>query len=254
VLPVEKALKIIRALGFAHVDVGFSHLDIDASLSSAEQGKAFKKRLKSAELTLSDLFPQLPFETNDPNRRHREQNKRTFGQIVGFAVECESPGITLKPGIRQPMREAERWAICLDVLGDFYSLASRAGLRLCVEPHVDSIIEEPKRARELVNCIDGLRITLDYSHFVARGYAFEDVKALHPYAGHFHVRQARQGRVQSSAATGVIPLLRILNDLAGGGYSGVISLEYQNSEWKNCNDIDVITETVAILRELGVQM
>lgn len=247
-------MKIIRSLGFNHIDIGFSHISIDPSLSSVQQGRNLRKKLKTESLTISDLFPSLPFETNDLDGNHRKQNSNFLEWMIGFAEGAECPGITLKPGIRQPVNEDEGWMVCLDVLGDYCALSQKAGLRLSVEPHVDSIIEHPQRARELVNDVEGLRLTLDYSHFVAMGFPIEEVKVLQPYVAHLHIRQARKGRVQSSAMTGVIPLIRILRELVGLGYSGVVSLEYQNSEWKNCNDIDVITETVTTLRELGVEI
>ncbi len=247
-------MRIIRALGFNHIDVGFSHISIDPSRSSFQQGRNLKRKLENEGVTVSDLFPSLPFETNDLDGNHRKQNRIYIEQIIGLAEGAECPGITLKPGIRQPVNEDEGWMVCLDVLGGYCALSQKAGVRLSVEPHVDSIIEHPQRARELVNNVDGLRITLDYSHFVAMGCPIDDVKVLHPYVAHLHIRQARKGRVQSSAISGVIPLIRILKELVAVEYSGVVSLEYQNSEWKNCNDIDVISETVMTLRELGVDI
>lgn len=253
ILPLEKSVRIIRVLGFDRVDVGFSHIRFDPSASSLQQGRELNRKLRNEGIAISDLFPALPFETNDPNSTHRKRNRMRFEQILGFAVGIESPGITLKPGTRQTMNDEEGWQICLDVLGEFCLLARKEGLRLSVEPHVESIIEVPKRARELVAGVDGLKITLDYSHFIAMDCAIDDVKILHPYTAHLHLRQARKGRVQIAAKNGVIPVRRILGDLIEGGYSGVISMEYQNSDWQQCNDIDVVTETVVTLRELGLE-
>jgi len=254
VLPLPRALKIVRGLGFDRIDVGFSHLSLDPSLSPARQGRALRAALASEGLKPSDLFPALPFETNDPDSGHRKQNRRYFARCVALAAEAGSPGLTLKPGIPQPVSRDLGWGTCLEVLGDFCSLAKETGLRLSVEPHLDSIIGEPERAVRLVEAVDGLRITLDYSHFVALGHATEAVKVLHPYTSHFHLRQARAGRVQSRAEEGTIPARAIIADLVTAGYAGAICLEYQNSEWQGCNDIDVIAETVATLRQLGLEL
>ena len=254
ILPLKRAAKIIRALGFDYVDVGFSHIDLGTSRSPFEQGRGLSRWLKSEGLALSDLFPLLLFDTNDPDAGHREQNRSFFERVIGFASGAGCPGITIKPGMRQKGEEEQGWRVCVDVLGEYCALAKKAGLRLSVEPHVESIIERPRRARELVSAVEDLRITLDYSHFLALGCLIEEVKILHPYVAHLHIRQARKGRLQSSATDGTIPLSQILGQLVSAGYSGVISLEYQNSEWKQCNDIDVISETVKTLSELGVKM
>jgi sugar phosphate isomerase/epimerase len=253
-LPLPTALKIVRALGFDRVDVGFSHLSLDPSLSSVRQGQILKAALASEGLKPSDLFPALPFETNDPDRDHRKQNRRQFTRLLALAAEAGSPGLTLKPGIPQPASWELGWGICVEVLGDFCSLAGKNGLRLSVEPHLDSIIEEPERALRLVEAVEGLRITLDYSHFIARGCEPKTVKVLHPYTSHFHLRQARAGRLQSRAEEGAIPAKAIIAALVAAGYTGAICLEYQCSEWQGCNDVDVVTETVATLRQLGLEL
>ena len=254
ILPLEKSAKIIRVLGFGHLDVGFSHIRIDPSRSSLQQGRKLRRKLKRLGLTISDMFPSMPFDTNDLDVSHRTQNRAWFKRVIGYAEGAGSPGLTLKPGVRQNAHESDGWEVCVEVLSDYCAVARSSGLRLSVEPHVDSIVEDPKRTCELMQAVEGLSVTLDYSHFVAMGYPVDEVGILHQYVSHLHIRQARKGRVQSPAKSGNIPVKRILTDLFASGYSGAVTLEYQNSDWKDSNDIDVVSETVTTLRDLGFEI
>jgi len=252
-LPLEAAIRIVRLLGFGHIDIGFGHLPREGLASPRSQGRLLRKRLSREGLKASDIFPLLPFETNDLDVRHREENTRTVRAVLELAEGCGAPGVTLKPGIAQPAAQDGGWRASLDALMEYVALARMAGVGLSVEPYVDSIVEDPRAALRLVESVPGLELTLDYSHFVSLGYEIGDLRHLQSYARHVHVRQASRGRLQASARNGVIPLLRILEELAARGYGGAVSLEYQNSDWHGMNDIDVITETVATLRQLGLR-
>ena len=128
ILPFDKSARIIRALGFDRIDIGFAHIHIDPSLSCVQQGRQIRRKLKSEGLILTDLFPAFPYETNDLDDCHRRLNREYFEWVVCLAGETNSPGITLKPGIRQHVNENEGWTVCVDVLGDFLTLSQKAGL------------------------------------------------------------------------------------------------------------------------------
>jgi sugar phosphate isomerase/epimerase len=253
-LALEKSIRVIRSLGFEHADVGFAHLVLDGSDPARRQGGRLRKLLGSEGLLVCDLFPVLPYETNDPDARHREHNARLFQRIVEFADASKASGITLKPGMVQPEVSDGGWQASVEALQQWAAFARTAGVRLSVEPHVGSILEDPRSAELMVQSIAGLELTLDYSHFVARGFELDAVERLQRYARHVHVRQARSGKLQAAARQGALPIRRLLEELVARGYRGAISLEYQNSDWQDCNDIDVISETVATLRDLGVEV
>jgi sugar phosphate isomerase/epimerase len=252
-LSLEESIRVIRSLGFRHIDIGFAHLETNSSDSPRRKGSLLKKRLGREGLRLSDLFPLLPFETNDPNLLHRDENSRVFRRVVEFAAGCNAPGITLKPGVRQPAAPDGGWQAAIEVLKEYAAAAGAASLPLSVEPHVDSIVEDPRSARLLVESVPEIGLTLDYSHFVSRGFEVGEAEPLQPYVRHVHIRQARKGKLQTTVRDGVIPIRRILEQLVARGYRGAICLEYQNSDWHDCNDIDVISETVATLKELGLR-
>jgi len=251
-LSLDASIRILRALGFEHVDIGFAHLAIDGPDPPRRQGRRLKKRLGREGMRVCDLFPLLPFETNDPDGWRRESNARLFRRVVEIAEGCEAHGITLKPGIVQAGEIGGGWQLCVETLQEYAAIARAAGIRLSVEPHVDSIIEDPRVALLLAR-VSGIELTLDYSHFVSCGFAIEDVRELQAYARHVHVRQARKGKLQTTTRNGVIPIRAILEELVARGYRDAVSLEYQNSDWHDCNDVDVVAETVATLRELGAE-
>ena len=63
--------------------------------------------------------------------------------------------------------------------------------------------------------VNWLTLTLDYSHFVARGIEQAAVHPLLPLAGHLHARQAARGRPQAGGDEGIIDFHAIVDRLAG---------------------------------------
>src|SRR5690606_20579204 len=101
-----------------------------------------------------------------------------------------------------------------------------AGLRVSIEPHLESVVEQPELALELVKAVPGLQFTLDYSHFISAGIPAERVHPLLPYAGHFHARQAAPGMLQAPHEEGVIDFADIVRRMKEVGYQGRICVEY----------------------------
>ena len=73
---------------------------------------------------------------------------------------------------------------------------------------------------------------------------------LHPYASHWHARQARSGEAQSRGPAGQMRILAYRQDLLRRGYEGVICLEYVHGAWLQQDRVDCLTETVAPRDEL----
>ena len=58
-------------------------------------------------------------------------------------------------------------------LATLLPIARQAGVTLTIEPHVDSYLESPALALELLARVPGLKLTLDYAHFVCLGHTQE---------------------------------------------------------------------------------
>lgn len=250
-VPLIQSLQIVSTLGFTRVDVGFEHLAEDPFESPIQRADRMNRFLCDTRLELSDLFPDLPFEANDPHPDHQDSNRAAFADMIVTAKKLHAPGITLRPGLPHPEDIALGRRLSVVAFREFFSVASDAGVRLSVEPHIGSILQRPDDAMWFLSEVPGLMLTLDYSHFVAIGVPLEKITPLHAYTAHFHLRQARPGRVQCRAQEGTIPVRKVVQELVACGYTGVVSLEYQNTEWQGCNDIDVIAETIATVHEIG---
>src|SRR5438093_156743 len=71
---------------------------------------------------------------------------------------------------------------------------------------------------------------------------------LIPYAGHFHARQGAPGMLQAPHDQGTIDYADIVRRLSQAGYAGRLCVEYTWQEWRGCNRLDVVSESI-ILRD-----
>ncbi len=119
-----------------------------------------------------------------------------------------------------------------------------AGVVFGVEAHVGSIVPTPEAAKALVDAVSGLTLTLDYTHFTRAGLPDARVEPLLAHASHFHVRGAREGRLQSGFKDNVIDYGRILDVMREKRYSGYVGVEYVWIDWEHCNEVDNLSETI----------
>lgn len=257
----DHALELVSWLEVDGVDLGLmgdrSHLRPewireDVSGWAARVGEALKAR----ELGVTDVFliPWTDFETmapNHPDAEERGRARQLFADTLRFAVALGAPGITLLPGIawpgEEPSRSLERAA---DELSWRVARAADEGLRLSIEPHLHSLIEDPDRSAELVEMTPGLTLTLDPSHFVVRGIEQSAWQSLAPLAGHVHLRGATPTRIQAPMAASTIDLESFLAELRAAGYDGALALEYVWTDWEHCDETDNVSETLILRRAL----
>ena len=260
-LPFERSLQQIALLEIGAVDLGAhlegTHLSVEA-IEADPHGEAerVKRAVDAAELAIADLFPTFgrgfrdrPVNTPDPATR--DANRRRFAALVEFCRATGCPGMTLLPGvIWDDLGPARSFELAAESLTEFVATGREVGLRVSIEPHLESVVEAPERALALVEAVPGLQFTLDYSHFVAAGLSPEQVHPLIPHVGHFHARQAAPGQLQSVRGEGTIDFSDIVRRLVASGYDGYISIEYTWQEWRDCNRLDVVSESVMLRDEL----
>ena len=250
-LDLERAAGVVAALGFDAIDVGFHHLSTAAAGWSAPGGEALAETLARRGLELSDLFPLLPFEVNDPDLAKRRENRSRFERVLEFARAAGAPGVTIKPGEPASSLPDGGWKLAVTELAALVEGAEAAGVPLSIEPHVGSMVETPEKVTRLLAEVPRLRLTLDYSHFVYVGVPVDAPDALLSHARHVHVRQARAGKLQVPARSGEIDYQGVLGKLERVGYRGFVTSEYQHSDWHATNEVDVITESAHTLADLG---
>lgn len=255
-VPHTMALDIIRGLGFEGVDIGYmsgrSHVRPESTAGDlAWHAGRVAERCSARDLVVADVFAQTSgFEdaaVNHPDPAEQDRSREFFSRALEFARLAGSPGLTILPGL---VFGGEPWQAAADraaeALRRRVEAAGSAGLRLSVEPHQGSVADTPERAACLAEMTPGLRLTLDYGHFVYGGAADADVEPLASAAGHVQCRGGRAGVLQSSMADSTIDFPRMVSALSAAGYLGFLATEYVWSQWHRCNEVDNLTETVAL--------
>jgi len=260
-LPFEKVVKIMNILGFRHIDVGaftgWAHFDAD-DLARDPQGMAARVRgaVERYEMTFTDLFVTFGRDlvercVNHPDASSRHANVETFKGITDFCALTRIPGVTLCPGVEHAsLGRNDSFDLAVEGLTPLVAVGRDAGLRVSIEPHVESIVESPEETLRLLTQVDNLLLTLDYAHFIAQGYAQDQVDPLLIHAAHFHARQARRGENQCRTREGEIDFARIMSLLEKKAYAGYVALEYVWEQWQNNDRVDVLSETVLLSRIL----
>lgn len=244
---------IVKALGIGAVDVGFFYraaLDKDALLADPE-GTAQQLHAHDIELSnLYYLFGSSPEERNLARPADLEANITDFKKVLTFCKAARIPSVMLLPGVlNQGQTRNDALVQTAKALEHLLPLANDAGVVLAIEPHVHSYLESPSLVLNLVERVPGLKLVLDYAHFVCLGYRQEEIDVLAPYAAHVHLRQARPGVLQAKLDEGTLNFPALLATLRETRYSGYLALEYVHQPYMGTLYDDVLTETVR-LRDL----
>jgi sugar phosphate isomerase/epimerase len=252
----DLALDLVRGIGFTAVDIGYfwgrSHIRPETVGDEVPLwAERVRERCESRGLAVADFFGQGPsFEAlavNHPDLTEQARSLEFFDSCVDFARRLGSPGLTVLPGVifgEEPLGDAlARAATGLRIRVE---RAGRAGLGLSVEPHIGSIIDTPALTHELLGRVPGLTLTVDYGHFVFAGIDQVDIEGLVNFARHVHCRGGAPGQLQAPMSRNQIDFTRMVRSLQAAGYVGCLAAEYVWSDWHRCNEVDNLTETVAL--------
>jgi len=259
-LPHEQALKVISMLGFEGVDIGLfeerSHLWPSREFADVgRSARELKRKLDGLGLKPADIFLQMnpdftPFAINHPEAARREKAREWFLCALDYAKTCGSVRVTTLPGVHFEAEPYEHsFARCTEELRWRVEQAKAHNIAFGVEAHVGSIVPTPESAERLVRTVDGLTLTLDYTHFTRAGLPDSEIEPLIKYAGHVHVRGAREGRLQAPFSQNTIDYRRVASLMESTGYSGWVGIEYVWIDWEHCNECDNLSETI-LFRDL----
>lgn len=252
-LTLPEALGSIARMGFRYVDIG-SGANLNASRAAANPQKAaaeINADLHAFNLKISDLYLMLPrISLADEEKRQKELD--LFTSLLPFATALETPGITLSPGLAHAVdADPEAPDRTVAALRQMVQQGVKAGLRVSIEPHLDSMVTTPEAALKLVGAVPGLEITLDWAHMICQGFTSSDMFTLLPHTRHIQVRQAAQGKLQTTAAKGQLDPAQVMRDLAMAGYSGVVCVEYMNTPgWHGMETVDTLVESAGLRDQL----
>jgi sugar phosphate isomerase/epimerase len=261
----DKVLDLIAALDLDGVDLGLferrSHLWPSREFATiAKSADQLRAKLTDRGLAPADVFLQLdpdftPYAINQPDAARRSVAREQFLRTLEYANRLGSPHVTTLPGVYfdgEPPEDS--WIRSLEELAWRVEDARRHNIVFGVEAHVGSLAPNPAEALRLVAGVPGLSLTLDYTHFTRIGMPDEEIEPLVRHATHFHVRGAREGRLQTGFRTNTIDYARVLRAMRESGYRGFLGIEYVWIDWEHCNESDNVSETILFRDFLLEQM
>ena len=238
---LAEASGIARSLGFRVMDLGLLHgpaLDRRRIIADPEAAAG-----SLGGIAVSNLYWMFGADiaenaVSDPSARAR--NEAEFVRVCQFARAAGCPSIFVLPGVSGP----GAFAAAAAGLRGLVDVAAAHGVMLMVEPHVGGLLASPHETLRMLAEVPGLKLALDYAHFVCMGYRQEEVDVLAPHAGHIHLRQARPGALQAKWGEGVLDFVAMHEVLRQAGYQGYLAVEYVHQSYMNTLSDDVLTETV----------
>jgi sugar phosphate isomerase/epimerase len=247
---LEESAAIYRALGVDAIDlitIPGSRLDTHGltadPITHARHISNLGVGLSNLLMFFGTTFYERPLNSFDPTIR--EQNLDTFRRILEFCAAAGFHSVTVLPGVDQPptsRTDALKYAAAeLNRLNEF---AADAGVLLVYEPHVQSILEDPRDVLKFTREDCNVKLVIDYSHAVSLGYSRSDLDPLVQYAGHVHLRQAAPDKIQARWEEGTIDFPALVGLLKSTAYQGYLTLEYEHDKFWNMDRCDVMTETI----------
>ena len=251
----EDVVRHIAALGFDGIDLGLfegrSHVQPgmvrqDVAMWSGVIGE----RLATAGLEAADVFfvPSFNLEDlapNHPDRAQRDGGFEAFCDILEFARRLGAPGMTMNGGIPlEGQTYSESLELSVGELTRRVEAAAEHDIEVRVEASVNSNTPTPEMALELVDAVPGLKLTLDYCHFVYQDIPESDVHPLLEHAAHFQCRGAAPGRMQVRFQENTIDYRGVIERLMAQGYDAYFSIEYVWIDIWECNRTENTMETI----------
>ncbi|MFP4580263.1 MAG: sugar phosphate isomerase/epimerase family protein [Candidatus Sumerlaeia bacterium] len=235
---LEQALQVLPGMGFDHISVGANHAGgqinpIEAAANPKENAKAVKELalqylVEWVELFLCPLTIKegLSVEPNEPDDTLRAKMIEHFKGIAEFAASAGFQNIMSVPGNPQEgMDEKKQYDLSVDSLNQMVAIARDAGVVLTIEPHRWSILQEVDDVKRMLADVPGLKLTMDYAHFVGKGVAEEALFDLHDATQHLHARPAHSTAFSCPYDENTIDFAAIIADLKKRGWQGMISTE-----------------------------
>lgn len=253
---LNEIIGISKALGINAVDMGIDYrgaIDRASLLSNPKETGSALRALNVDMPCFYYRFGDSIEKRNIANPENFDVNVADFRKIVAFCLAAHIKTIFILPGVINPGQTVEKAIeVSARALNVFVSIAQEAGITLTFEPHVRSITESPRTVLQLLDRVPGLKLTLDYSHFVCLGFRQEDIDPLAAHAAHVHLRQAKPGELQSKYEYGTLNFPAMIGTLQDVGYEGYLVLENVHQDYMNTLSDDVLTEIIK-MRDLIVR-
>ncbi|WP_027834160.1 sugar phosphate isomerase/epimerase family protein [Maritalea myrionectae] len=247
-LTLKEVDGIAKTLGIEAIDVGLfygSALDKSEVLGNSEvYGNKLQASLQSKIANYYHLFGDGLAHRNLALGRS-DENEADLKAVLSFAKAADISTVFILPGVINP-GQSRRTAFenSVAALKPLVDIAAETDIALTVEPHVHGLLESVEMVEELVDAVPGLKLTFDPAHFVSIGYRQDELSQLIPHIGHVHLRQAKQGFLQTKLEEGTINFPALFGDLRDAGYQNWLAIEYVHQAYMNTLFDDVLSETV----------
>ncbi len=153
--------------------------------------------------------------------------------------------LTLRLDVTSASSAEAAVAACQKAFGGLDTLVNCAGiLEFSKFVHRESVLERPEEIVDFMERNSDLKICIDYSHCVSIGHKEDELHALLPYAGHVHLRQGANEKIQARWDEGEINFPGLMRRLQDTGYDGYATLEYEHEEFWDMDKCDFMTETI----------
>lgn len=261
-LSPDATAAVIADLGFTGVDVAVFGDTTQVRLSDVvadpgAHGRALAERLSRRGLAVADVFltaDAFDLTRLSPTSRHADDVARLAAisrATVVFADAAGAPGVTLLPGVVEEGRTAdEALDLAAESLAAFVAVAADRGLAVSVEPHLGSVIPDPEATLELLARCPGLLVTLDPAHFAYQGAGVDRMLPLLGRTRHLQARFGGPGVMQSRRADNRIDYALLVHGLRELGYTGWLASEFVWMEKWECDRVDNVAESAAMLAYL----
>ncbi len=245
----------IAMLGFDGVDLGLMEGRTQVQPGMVRQDVAMwsgviGERLAAAGLEAADVFFVPSFNltdlaANNPDPDQRDGGHEAFLDILEFSRRIGAPGMTMNGGIPiEGQSTADSLRLSAAELTRRVEAAAAHDIEVRVEASVNSNTPTPEMALELVDAVPGLKLTIDYCHFVYQDIPESDVHPLLEHAAHFQCRGAAPGRMQVNFQENAIDYRGVLERLMAQGYDAYFSIEYVWIDIWECNRTENTMETI----------
>ena len=217
-------------------------------LTADPQGQA--KTVRDLDIELINLIVLLgegfaDNAINSADESVRQQNRDRIKHIADFCAAAGLQSFTLLPGVEnEGMSREDAQSIAAEELRAAGEIAANVGIAMVFEPHRESVLERPDEIFKFMKRNPDLKICIDYAHCVSIGHQEDELHPLLPYAGHVHLRQGANDKIQARWDEGEIDFPDLMRRLQDIRYDGYATLEYEHEEFWNMDKCDVMTETI----------
>ncbi len=245
----------IAMLGFDGMDLGLMEGRTQIQPGMVRQDVALwsgvvGERLGAAGLEAADVFFVPSFNLTDlaanhPDPAERDGGHESFLDILEFTRRIGAPGMTMNGGIPiEGQSTSDSLRLSAEELTRRVEAAAAQDIEVRVEASVNSNTPTPEMALDLVDAVPGLKLTIDYCHFVYQDIPESEVHPLLEHAAHFQCRGAAPGRMQVNFQENTIDYRGVLERLIAQGYDAYFSIEYVWIDFWDCNRTENTMETI----------